>query len=304
MDISSNLSNIKKSVPSYLLEKPSLEKLIIHSISDWILILVSVSVYLNVENIYAMGFSILIASTRIHAFGVILHDVSHMSLKNKDYKMRLIEFLTGYPSGTTVNAMKYHHIRHHQNTCMDVDPYFKKSIVSTWLKKVYTLKTCILIPFWHLRPLLGIPAYYLPGLRTAYARVFLQDKSENTVFEHSKEVMTCCYEDHYQLIYTLSLAYLLNSTNLISFYLISVAFTGITAGYRLMKEHQHELVQSRDIQTVLENTNDHGLKGLVRFFLAPRNIGYHKVHHLHPQVAWYNLPKLRKWYVDKLKDSY
>ena len=219
--------------------------------------------------------------------------------------MRIIEFLTGYPSGTSANAMKYHHSRHHQNTCMDVDPYFKKSVSSkTWVKTFYALRTCILIPFWHLRPLLGILAYYVPRLRTAYARVFLQDKSENTDFENSKEVISCCFEDHFQLVYTLSLAYVLYSTHLIAFYLISVALTGLAAGRRLIKEHQHELVHSRDVQTVLQTTNDHGLRGLGRFFLAPRNIGYHKVHHLHPQVAWYNLPKLRKWYMDNLHDSY
>lgn len=305
MNTSSTLSNIKKTVPSNLLERPSLNRLIIHSLLDWLLIIVTVFVYLNIENIYAKGFCILIASTRIHSFGVILHDVSHMSLKNKNLKMRVVEFLTGYPSGTSANAMKYHHSRHHQNTCMDVDPYFKKKISSKpWLKTFYALRTCIIIPFWHLRSLLGIPAYYYPKLRIAYARVFLQDKSENTDFKNSKEVITCCYEDHFQLIYTLSFVYVLHSTGLVSFYLLAVALTGVAAGRRLIVEHQHDLLESRDIKTVLRNTNDHSLMGVGRFFLAPRNIGYHKVHHIHPQVAWYKLPQLRKWYMENLDDSY
>jgi fatty acid desaturase len=41
-----------------------------------------------------------------------------------------------------------------------------------------------------------------------------------------------------------------------------------------------------------------GLMGQV--LLAPRNIGYHREHHLHPQAALENLPRLRAWYQELL----
>ena len=56
--------------------------------------------------------------------------------------------------------------------------------------------------------------------------------------------------------------------------------------------------------TIIQTTKDHNLTGITRFFLAPRNIGYHIVHHLHPQVAWYALPELRKWYLRNHPDLY
>ena len=305
MNAKNKISNIKKLVPASLLGRPLLNKLIINSLFDWLLILASVFVYLSYENIYLQLSCIVLTSTRFHSFGVILHDVCHMSLKDKNIKMRIIEFLTGYPSGTSANAMKYHHIRHHQNTCLDNDPYFKKSMQGNlWLKIFYSLRSCIIIPFWHLRPLLGIPAFYISSLRNSYAKIFLQDRSRNKNLKYSSEVNICCFEDHFQLIFSMFLFYLLQSAGLMSFYLFSVALTGITAGHRLIREHQHVEVQSRDISTVLQNTNDHNLKGIGKFFFAPRNIGYHKVHHLHPQVAWYNLPKLRQWYMEQLNDSY
>ena len=305
MNARHKISNIKKSVPASLLGRPSLNKLIIHSLFDWLLILASVCIYLSFDNIYLQLLSIVLTSTRIHSFGVILHDLSHMTLKDKNIRMRIIEFLTGYPSGTSANAMKYHHSRHHQNTCLDIDPYFKKSMKGNlWLKIFYSLRSCIIIPFWHLRPLLGIPAFYISSLRSSYAKIFLQDRSQHKNLKHSAEVNICCFEDHFQLIFSMSLFYLLQSTGLLSFYLFSVALTGMTAGHRLIREHQHVEVHSRDLITVLQNTNDHNLKGLGRFFFAPRNIGYHKVHHFHPQVAWYNLPKLRRWYIEQLNESY
>lgn len=305
MNKKNEISKVKNVVPASLLGRPSLNKLIIHSISDWLMILVSVFTYLYFDNIFLKILCIILTSTRIHSFGVILHDVSHMSLKYKNIRMRIIEFLTGYPTGTSVNAMKYHHSRHHQNTCLNIDPYLKKNIEGNlWLKKFYSLKACILIPFWHLRPLLGVPAFYIPSLRSYYAKIFLQDRSQSKNLKKSSEVKTCCFEDHFQLVFSVLLFYILQKTGLILFYLFSIALTGIAAGHRLIKEHQHVEVKSRDLSTVLKNTNDHNLNGLGKFFFAPRNIGYHKVHHLHPQVAWYNLPKLRKWYVEQLKNSY
>ena len=179
MNARHKISNIKKSVPASLLGRPSLNKLIIHSLFDWLLILASVCIYLSFDNIYLQLLSIVLTSTRIHSFGVILHDLSHMSLKDKNIRMRIIEFLTGYPSGTSANAMKYHHSRHHQNTCLDIDPYFKKSMEGDlWLKIFYSLRSCIIIPFWHLRPLLGIPAFYISSFRSSYAKIFLQDRSQ------------------------------------------------------------------------------------------------------------------------------
>lgn len=305
MNNKNKISKIKSVVPASLLGRPSLNKLIVHSISDWLMILSLVFTFLFYEHTFLQLLCILLASTRIHSFGVILHDVSHMSLKNKNMRMRIIEFLVGYPSGTTINAMKYHHSRHHQNTCLDIDPYFKNNIEDNlWLKIFYTLRSCILIPFWHLRPLLGIPAFYIPSLRTSYAKIFLQDRSPHKNLNKSSEVKICCYEDHFQLIFSLFLFYILQITGLLLFYFFSVALTGVAAGHRLIKEHQHVEVKSSDLSIVLQNTNDHNLKGLGKFIFAPRNIGYHKVHHLHPQVAWYNLPKLRKWYIEQLEDSY
>ena len=63
-----------------------------------------------------------------------------------------------------------------------------------------------------------------------------------------------------------------------------------------MKEHIYIRVYDRDTNTIIKTTRDHNLKGWGKFLLAPRNIGYHTIHHLHPQVGYRYLPDLRNYY--------
>jgi len=51
-------------------------------------------------------------------------------------------------------------------------------------------------------------------------------------------------------------------------------------------------------------TNDNYLGWLGALALAPRNIGYHIVHHIHPQVALTALPRLREWYLSVHPELY
>ena len=71
-----------------------------------------------------------------------------------------------------------------------------------------------------------------------------------------------------------------------------------------MMEHAYMAATDRRMETIIHTTADHNLSGIGRFFLAPHNIGYHIAHHLHPQVAWYELPKLRDWYRDNFPQQY
>jgi fatty acid desaturase len=73
---------------------------------------------------------------------------------------------------------------------------------------------------------------------------------------------------------------------------------GLLGGYRVLIEHNYTATMDRSISTIINTTRDHHLGHWGRLFLAPRNIGYHIVHHIHPQVALENLPALRQWYID------
>ncbi len=173
------------------------------------------------------------------------------------------------------------------------------------MKYLFILKAVLLVPFWSFRGIYGTLAFYLPNLRNSYAKVFLQDKSSKD-FTENREVIQCASEDRWQLLFHILLYSTLfwSPSFLIYCYLIPISVSGMFAGYRLLNEHRYVETSDRKLETIISTTRDNHLSGILKFFLAPKNIGYHIVHHLHPQVAWYKLPQLRNWYLKNHGDIY
>ena len=136
-------------------------------------------------------------------------------------------------------------------------------------------------------------------MRNSYAKVFLQDKTGKDVSQNN-EVIQCASEDRWQLLFHLILySFIIWYPSFFWYgYFIPVLLSGMFAGYRLLNEHRYVETADCKPETIIATTRDNHLQGVLKFFLAPRNIGYHIVHHLHPQVAWYQLPKLRNWYLE------
>src|SRR4029077_18318342 len=79
-------------------------------------------------------------------------------------------------------------------------------------------------------------------------------------------------------------------------YVMPVSLAGIFAARRVLIEHNYARASDRSVETTIATTNDNHLGALGAIALAPRNIGYHIVHHVHPQVRLGALPRLREWY--------
>lgn len=307
-DLEKALPISRSKTPADLLIKPSINILLQNMFIDWTIVIICWCSLALINN-WLYPIVALVIASRFHSFGVILHDLTHMPLKNKTTKIRILEVLVGYPIATTLNAMRYHHLRHHKDSCMDTDPYFKTPTSNNSLAFLLNiLKSSILIPFWLIRCLYGSFAFYSPSLRQSYAQVFLQDKSSKDLTKN-KEVIQCAKEDIFQLLFFilifLFVVLFFGVKILFYYYIIPALITGCFSGYRVFKEHSYtKAVHDRTINTIIQTTKDHNLSGISQFFLAPRNIGYHIVHHIHPQVAWYALPKLRKWYLKNYPELY
>lgn len=298
-ELEKELPQYKIKVPKELLVTPSLNKLFIHGLTDWLIIIIC-WFFIAYLPFYCYIVIAPVIASRFHAFGVILHDVSHMPLRKKNIKVRLLEIIIGYSMGSTINAMRYHHLRHHKDTCMDTDPYFSTSAEkNTFTKIIYVLRSVVLIPFFIVRSVYGTFSFYIPAMRNTYGRIFLQDKSKLDL-TLNKEVIQCADEDRWQFLYlsfvfTLVCA-LFSFSVFLYYYIIPILIMGLFAGYRLISEHNYSPAHDRKMETIIKHTTDHHLTGIASFFIAPRNIGYHVAHHLHPQVSWYALPQLTKWY--------
>jgi len=248
----------------------------------------------------------LLAAGRLHALGILMHDASHMAIRGKTVGVRLLEVLCAYPIATTLNAMRYHHLRHHRDSGMPSDPYYKRNLKGRPLMWVLNVvRGAVLIPFWTVRAPFGLLAVAFPGMRNAYGRVFLQDRSGEDL-THSREVVDCGRAELGQVLFQAPViaAIALWPRELLLAYVIPVTITGLMAAWRLLVEHNYEPAEDRRIETILATTNDHHLGWWNELLLAPRNIGYHVIHHIHPQVGLTQLPAIRRWWVEHHPDRY
>ncbi|MFL5346421.1 MAG: fatty acid desaturase [Hyalangium sp.] len=248
---------------------------------------------------------VLLIAGRLHSFGVILHDATHLPVRRKDASLWLLECLSGIPVCTSWNAMRYHHLRHHHYEGTKRDAYDKPPAGPWWQAVLLWMFLVFIIPFWVVRGPFGVLAWALPPLRTFYGRLFLLDRSREDL-THSEEVIACARADLGQVLFHLGvLALTLRWPHAMTVgYLLPLMGASGLSAYRLLSEHTPAREQGRTLQGILTSTRDHGLGWFSQLFLAPRNIGFHIVHHLHPQVALQHLPQLRAWYLQNFPEHY
>jgi fatty acid desaturase len=301
----------RREVPTELLVRSTLLGLIRDAVVAWGVIAVClVGMYGGSNWLYPIW--ALIVAGRIHALGVFCHDAIHLPLplplplRGKSGRLQLFEFLAVYPIATTLPAIRYHHLRHHRDSGMPTDPYFKAGVdqhFALWC--LQWLRGALLMPFWTIRPYVGVIALCWPGLRPVYGRWFLQDRSGLPIGD-STELLVCARAEPAQLLFQLPLLYCLFAgvDGVIFGLILPMWFSGLLASYRVLCEHRYVRVSDRRVETILSTTNDHHLRLWHRLFLAPANVGCHVVHHLHPQVGWRSLPALRNWYRHRLGAAY
>jgi fatty acid desaturase len=248
----------------------------------------------------------LLAAGRFYALGVLMHDCAHMPLRGKDLRVRLLEILCAYPMATTLEAMRYHHTRHHRDSGMASDPYFKASLDGRpWLYALNVLRGLALVPFWVLRVPVGLVSVIASRARNVYGRVWLQDRSGQDL-TGSRELVQCGRAELGQgiaqaLVIAAAIAW---PAAVLLGYLVPITIAGVLLAWRLLREHNYVPARDRRVETILATTNDHCLGWAGALVLAPRNIGYHVVHHIHPQVSLEALPALRRWYLEHHADVY
>ena len=292
-------------VPRFLLRPSTVDSLLLEALHDWTWILTLQFFSWNLSEAWYPFFCLMIAG-RFHGLGVILHDATHMPLRGKTWKVRLLELVSGYPVASTLNAMRYHHIRHHRDSGQEADPYFTSRLAGhSWMYGLVWLRHLVLVPFWVVRSFYGTVASFVPGMLPSYARVFLLDRSADDL-RASREVQVCAKEERYQFLFFVLVfaATAIWPETLLYGYWLPVILAGMFAGYRLLAEHRYERIQDRTIASIVKTTNDHSVGPISRMFLAPHNVGLHLLHHIHPQVGMNHLPALRNWYQQTYREEY
>lgn len=298
----------RSDVPRALVVRPRPLELVRFAAEEWLLIAALSALAMAAPAWLYPPIGLLLAG-RYHALGVVLHDAVHLPLPGgvKTPALRLLELLAGYPIATTIDAMRYHHLRHHRDSGMRTDPYFKAAVEhSRAVRFVAWIRGLILTPFWTLRAPFGVAAWLVPALRRPYALAFLQDRSGDADIGEQPDVVRCAREDLGQCLFlALVIAASIAWPRLVLLgYVIPVVAAGLLASYRLLAEHEYRPCADRTTGTLVATTRDHHIRFVDKLFMAPRNIGYHLVHHLHPQASLSALPALYDWYRRAHPDLY
>lgn len=298
----------RSNVPRALLRRSSLRGLLRMALEEWAVIALCWLVLLRVPNVavpWLYPMLCLVLAGRFHALGVLLHDASHMALRRKSVLAFAVEALCGYPVASTIDAMRYHHLRHHRESGMETDPYFKDGSQSAWWWSLNVARGALLIPFWTVRASVGAFALGIPLLRNFYGRVFLQDRTKRDLTE-SAELIACARAEIGQIIGQALIVLVILRWPLAAAlgYGIPITLAGILSARRLLLEHTYERTADRRPETIIATTRDNHVDWLGGLLLAPRNVGCHIVHHLHPHVGLEHLPRLRDWYREHYRELY
>ena len=284
--------------PSHLLKKANLNKLIFLSLLEWFYIFSLTYIALKTNYLLYPLWALLLAG-RYHALGVIMHEHAHLNLRDKPVKMRFLELVSSYVLGSSVNAISYHHLRHHKFTGLKNDPYIKLVKLPKNLKTIFIIffHGTLFFPFIVLKSFMSLFAFKIKRVRVFYGKFFLLEK-DLVDFKNSPEIVSCIKEDMpvgvlQVLIAVISYLYF---PEIIYFYYLPITVTGILSTYRLISEHHYDFKEV-DQDQMMSNTFDHHVSLFDQLFIAPLDVGFHYIHHLHPSAPFYNLRKIQSWYL-------
>ncbi len=260
--------------------------------------------------------AVILVAGRLQALGVVLHDACHMpnapgsAHARRDPRLRLLAVLAGHPIATTIEAMRFHHLRHHRFSCLPADPYLKRGLHAPGASRARAIALrlvgALITPFWTVRALLGTvitirrrPALDRDGvpdrLLDVYRRVFLQDRGPPTA-PACREALACAHADPAQLLFfaaSLVVTWRWPAAAVIGYWL-PLTLAGMLNAHRVISEHRHVDRADDGLVSMLATTVSHrGPWGRVVFY--PRNIGLHEAHHLYPTVPLAALPALDDW---------
>jgi fatty acid desaturase len=257
----------------------------------WGVIIASMAMARAIDRWYAYALAVIVIGSRQNALATLAHEGWHSLLfRSRRLNHEAARWLYSYPLGILYYHDRARHLRHHREVGHDYDPdwvnYKTESRETPGRVAVYLgslllgrLLIASVVSFVARgRPRIGISvesAGREPGVKAEFAGVVVCQAVLATA-------MTAAFGRWwiYPLLWLLPLA----------------TFAGFFANFRALIEH----VTVVDRVEPDERLRDIDAGGVTRFFISPSHFNFHALHHAHPSIPHYNLPRGRREYVRQL----
>lgn len=239
---------------------------------DWLLIIASAALSVAYPNWPTYLAACLVIASRQHALLVLMHEGAHQHLfSSQKWNDHLTNLFTAWPLGISMERYREHHMRHHQFTNSQMDPDWGRKVAHPhWQFPKTSLK------FW--RDFL--PYAWGLGLKemgfALYALGTRPRNSPEAFLFYATAIMVITYAHGWAPVLCYwAIPYLT---------ILPVLMKVRSIAEHLGLPNQSELSASRNVIG----------SPIEAFFFGPHQNSLHLIHHLFPQVPWFNLATFRQ----------
>jgi fatty acid desaturase len=273
---------------------PSGHRALADFLSVWGLIAAVIAVGVVLDRWYVYLAAIIVIGARQNALATLAHEGWHgLLFSSRRATHNLAAWFYAYPLGILYYHDRDRHLRHHREVGHDYDP--------DWINYTSEHRETPGLVLWYLASLLlgrllfSTVASFITRGRPRIALAPAKDSERQVRPGISGElfrVLVCqsllfgamLLATHRWWVYPV-------------FWMLPLAtFAGFFANFRALVEH---VTVSDDVEpeTRLRDIRSGPIEG---FFIAPSHFNYHALHHAHPAIPHYNLPRGKKEYVAQL----
>lgn len=244
-------------------------------------VVIAMAIFLSKIIFLFYPISVLIIGSRQRALATLLHDATHLRLaKNKTINYLLGTFCSGYLIFQEFDSYRQSHIKYHhaQLGNADYDPDYNYYLQSGLYKK--RSKRDFFIQYI-LKPLLLLNTF-------SYVKYLIENRAA-TFNKYPKQTVVMLaylggiiYTNIYFGIWSDILLYW--AVPFLSSFVIIGWFIELAEHYPLVGKFENEIMMTR-------NRHSHWIEGL---FLSIHKENYHLVHHLKPDVPYWNVGKVHE----------
>ena len=225
--------------------------------------------------------SVILIGSRLHAFGILMHDCVHYRAFRSRKLNMIVGELLGWTLLTTATGYRNNHLTHHRHLNTLDDPDFARKVPQ---RKFH-------FPMSRSAVVKGL-LYQLSGI--GILEVFQQTRKSVEMNAVPRQVRLL------RLGFYLGVLALCIATGTVSklalYWLVPMLTSFAVIFYvRSVAEHHGNLAYDHTY-TNTRTTIPNAVEG---FLLMPHNVGYHLEHHLFPHVPFYRLPELHRLLMER-----